>query len=82
MTPTTVRHHHLRVARTRLSEAGVPPQLLSARDLLAYDVDQWATLIALARRTHLARLAEVAADPVRRFREAYRRSGVGRELLL
>ncbi len=69
---THTARNHLRVARTRLSEAGVPPQLLSARDLLAWEPAQWATLIDQARRRHLARVAEVAADPTRIFKEAYK----------
>jgi len=65
---------HLRVARLRLREAGGPAALLRPRDLLAWEPEQWALLIDLARRAHLARLAEAAADPIRIFREAYRRS--------
>ncbi len=77
----TAAKHHLFVARLRLREAGVPATLLRPRDLLAWEPEQWAMLIDLARRRHLARVAEVAADPVRRFREAYRRR-VPRELFL
>ncbi len=61
---------HLRVAGQRLKEAGVPPHLLRARDLLAWRIDQWPVLIAQAAR--LARLAELTVNPVQVFREAYK----------
>ncbi len=72
MTRTAVRNH-LRVARVRLQEAGVPPTALRPADLLAFKPEQWGLMIKLARCAHLARLAEAARNPVRRFVEVYRR---------
>ncbi len=66
MTRTEVRHH-LSVARLRLQEAGVPPDVLRPADLLAWEPEQWATLIKLAR------LAEPPPRTGRIFTEAYRR---------
>ncbi len=66
MTRTEISNH-LAVARLRLQEAGVPPSLLRPADLLAWEPEQWATLIKLAR------LTELPPSPGRIFREAYRR---------
>jgi hypothetical protein len=64
----------LTVARLRVREAGVPATVLLPRDLLAWEPAQWALLIDLARRRHLARLARAVADPVKKFVEAYQRA--------
>jgi hypothetical protein len=59
-----------------LREAGVPPEILSATDLLAFEPDQWPPLVRQARRlVRMAELAGPAASTV--FREAY---GRGSEL--
>lgn len=66
----TATQNHLRVARTRLREAGVPATMLRPADLLAWRIDQWPLLISHAAR--LARLAELTVNPVQVFREAYK----------
>jgi len=40
--PYSIRHQQLRVARTRLHEAGVPESQLRPADLLAWAPEQWA----------------------------------------
>ncbi len=66
------RHRRV-VARMRLREAHVPRSALRPEDLATFPSYQWATLIHLARRVQLARLAEAARNPVQRFVEAYRK---------
>jgi hypothetical protein len=70
MTHTEIRNH-LSVACLRLREAGVPPAVLRPRDLVAFEPEQWGLMIKLARFAEEAHSAEAAANPVRRFREAY-----------